>query len=102
MMQKLDDTMLAHIAQTGSYFKEKLAGLKGKFPQAVLDVRGEGFMLGAQLSEKYDAHGMQLKLLEDGFVIGTAGGNTLRFVPPFVIEKADVDDLITALAAALK
>lgn len=98
---KIDDTMLAHIAQTGSYFQGKLAALKRQLPQSILDVRGCGLMLGAQLSEAYHAHDIQLKLLKEGFVIGTAGANTLRFVPPFVIEKTDIDDLISALTAAL-
>ncbi len=100
--QKIDDVLLTHIMQTGTYFKEKLMGLQQLLPQSVLAVRGMGLMLGAQLNETHNAHDIQVLLLKEGFVIGTAGNNTLRFVPPFVIEKADVDDLIAALTAILR
>ncbi|MEA5003679.1 MAG: acetylornithine/succinylornithine family transaminase, partial [Christensenella sp.] len=61
--QKIDSAMLAHIVQTGAYFKEKLTFLMKQLPQSIMDVRGEGFMLGAELSEEHDAHALQRKLL---------------------------------------
>ncbi len=95
--QKIDDTMLAHISETGDYFRTKLLKLKERFPDVIEEVRGMGLMLGTQLSGQYDAHAVALELLQKGIVIGTAGSNTLRFVPPFVLTKGEIDHLMDAL-----
>ncbi|MEG1754004.1 MAG: aminotransferase class III-fold pyridoxal phosphate-dependent enzyme, partial [Christensenella sp.] len=60
-------------------------------------VRGKGLLLGAELSSKADAHTLQRLLLSMGFIVGTAGANTLRFAPPYVITKKQIDLLIDAL-----
>lgn len=62
------------------------------------DVRGMGLLLGAELSEKKDAHAVQHALIAKGFVIGTAGSNTLRFAPPYCISRGQIDLLIGALS----
>lgn len=95
--QKIDDQMLGSVAGTGAYFKEKLTALMEKYPDVVTDVRGEGLLLGAELSEKADAHALQRELLAQGFVIGTAGANTLRFVPPYIVTQKQIGLLISAL-----
>ncbi len=95
--QKIDAHMLGMIEQTGAYFKKQLLGLMEKFPDVIADVRGMGLMLGAQLSDKAETHTIQRVLIEHGFVIGTAGANTLRFVPPYIITQKQIDCLISAL-----
>ena len=40
--------------------------------------------------------------LECGFVLNCAGGNTLRFVPPLILERADVDRLMEFLAVMME
>lgn len=95
--QKIDESMLPLIQSTGDYFKKQLELLMAKHPDVIIDVRGEGLLLGAELSEKADAHTLQRVLLSRGFVIGTAGANTLRFVPPYIIMQKQIDLLVTAL-----
>lgn len=95
--EKIDGAMLGRVGDLGGYFKSLLQDLMEKHPDRITDVRGMGLMLGAQLSEKEDAHDVALGLLKNGVVIGTAGCNTLRFVPPFVLTKGDIDHLIDAL-----
>lgn len=95
--KKIDAQMLDTIAATGAYFKEKLTSLMKKYPEIIADVRGEGLLIGAELSDQADAHTLQRVLLERGFVIGTAGANTLRFAPPYIIMQKQIDLLLLAL-----
>lgn len=96
--ERLDSDMLSRIESIGGYFKEQLLALKERFPKIVTDVRGMGLLLGAELSEKKDAHAVQRALIAKGFVIGTAGSNTLRFAPPYCISRGQIDLLIGALS----
>ena len=89
--------MLAHIAEKGAYFKDKLIALKEKY-SSIIDVRGRGLMLGIELSEAVQAAELQKKLLAAGFVTATAGKNVLRFLPPYVIRREHIDNLANTLS----
>lgn len=97
VLDAIDETMLELVKATGHYFMTELKKLQEKYPDKIEDVRGLGLMLGVQMAEEYNPQEFKLALLKEGFVIGTAGRNCLRFVPPYAIEKADVDSLIVAL-----
>lgn len=96
MIKAVDEKMCDDIYELGQYFKYELFKLHGKY-DAVADVRGRGLMLGLQLTEKLDAHEVMREMFDAGFIIGTAGANTLRFLPPYVVTKQDIRDLVTAL-----
>jgi acetylornithine aminotransferase/acetylornithine/N-succinyldiaminopimelate aminotransferase len=96
--RKMTETdLIERSAKTGAYFKEKLLALSKRCPDAVSDVRGMGLMLGFELKPPLTAGDILSKLLSRGFVVGTAGGNTLRMVPPLIIEEHHIDALISAL-----
>ena len=63
----------------------------------VANVRGMGMLIGIELKSEYAAGALSRKLLDRGFVAGTASGNVLRLAPPLVITKDEMD----AFAAAL-
>ena len=90
----LDDDLLSHVKEIGDYFKEELAALKEKY-DLVTDLRGKGLMLGLEL--KKGAKEVVKKLLERNILILTAGENVLRFLPPLIITKEEVDKLIKEL-----
>ncbi len=92
--------MFSYINETGAYFKNKLLGL-GEKSSLIKDVRGRGLMLGIELIETTSAAEIQQKLLAAGFVTATAGNNVLRFLPPYVIQKSHIDELIDTLADLL-
>ena len=55
-------------------------------------------MLGAELEEGLpDAHDLVARALERGAIINATGPTTLRFLPPLVCTKADVDELVSIL-----
>lgn len=82
--------------RTGAYLRAKLAAL----PQ-VEEVRGLGLMVACDLAEGVSAPGVVLAGLDEGLLLNFTGPRTLRFLPPLVCSKEDVDVLVQKLAALL-
>lgn len=100
--KKMTETdLVKRSAETGEYFKEKLLALAARQPDAIAQVRGLGLMLGVELASPLAAGQVLSQLLGRGFVVGTAGGNTLRLVPPLIIGRQHIDALISALEEVL-
>ena len=78
----------------GIYFKEKLNGLKQKH-KSVVDVRGMGLLLGMKVNINGDE--IVKKTMEQGFLINCIQGNILRFIPPLIISKEEIDRLVVCL-----
>jgi len=78
----------------GAYFKAKLEELQTKH-NIVKEVRGLGLMLGMEL--RYDVRNIILKTMEKGVLVLDAGRNILRFLPPLVIEKEQIDKTLIVL-----
>ena len=86
-----------HAAEVGAYLAERLAAVPH-----VVEVRGAGLMRGCDVDESCgDAHDIVAKMLDAGFVINATGPHTLRFLPPLICERADVDAMVDALARVL-
>lgn len=96
-----DPTFLADVRKTGDYLKNALSALMDKAPHAIVELRGQGLMLGVALKAPFEAQKVKQALIEKGFLIGTAGGNTLRLVPPLIIQPVHVDALIAVLEEVL-
>jgi acetylornithine/N-succinyldiaminopimelate aminotransferase len=95
----LDKGFLPRVRKMGAYFQDQLQGLKKEFPQ-VQDVRGRGLLLGMAL----DRPGKPIvdACLEKGFLINCTQDTILRFAPPLIVEKEEIDALITVLRDLLK
>jgi len=91
--------LVARVEETGEWFGKKLAALKKRCP-AVLDVRGAGLIRGIELDR--EAGPVQRKLLEKGFVVGTARKTVIRLLPPYVVPKAALSAFVAALEETLK
>jgi acetylornithine aminotransferase/acetylornithine/N-succinyldiaminopimelate aminotransferase len=92
--------LLAHVKDMGVYFMEKLLALKTVHP-VIKEVRGRGLMIGIALDDAVSAKDLQNVLMGKGFVTATAGGNAVRFLPPYVIQKEHIDALCAALGEIL-
>jgi len=88
------EKLAGRAANLGGYFKDKLEGLQAKY-KIVKEVRGLGLMLGMEL--RYDVHNIILKTMEQGVLMLDAGRTVLRFLPPLVIEKEQIDKTISVL-----
>lgn len=94
-----DDTFLAQVQEKGEYFAKRLAEcVDGK---KVLEVRGRGLMLGLLLDDSVKPGDIVSAAAESGLLICTAGKQVLRFVPPLVISKDEIDEAIEILKKVL-
>lgn len=94
-----DEDFLANVREKGAYFAKRLAELVDG--QQVLEVRGRGLMLGLLLSDTIKPADIVGAAANEGLLICTAGKQVLRFVPPLVITKEEIDQAITILKKVL-
>jgi acetylornithine/succinyldiaminopimelate/putrescine aminotransferase len=90
----LQEGILEHCRKMGDYFLLQLKKLQQKH-KIIKEVRGKGLMLAAQLN--IEGGDIVNECLQRGLLIISAGGKTLRFVPPLIITTQDVDQAIKVL-----
>ncbi|QPC80707.1 aspartate aminotransferase family protein [Phototrophicus methaneseepsis] len=88
---------LAHIKEVGDYLLERLEELNSPL---IVDVRGRGLMCAMEL--KVEVAPVIKAGYENGLLMVNAGTNTIRFVPPLIAEKSDVDELVEKVTAILE
>ena len=91
--------ILAHVNEVGAYLKQKLGGFQQKYPQLITEVRGMGLILGLQLTKP--GRDIVNACLDEGAIINCTAGDVLRFVPPLIVTKAQVDELCAILGKVL-
>ena len=91
----------AHVREIGAYLAAQLDGLREKYP-VILERRGFGLIQGLAFHPEVSVLKIaENALLRQKLVLITAEHNTLRFVPPLIIEKRHVDDMIERLTRAI-
>jgi acetylornithine aminotransferase len=90
----LEEGVLNRTEEMGEYLLGELEGLKEKFP-FVTEVRGIGLMIGMELS--VPAGDIVKKGLTRGVLLNVAQDRVLRFVPPLIVTKQEVDEMIGIL-----
>ena len=90
----LEDGWIDNSRQMGEYFKGRLEDLSERH-HIIKDVRGLGLILGVEL----DRPGAPIvdACTERGFLINCIQDNVLRFIPPLIVEKKEIDLLVEAL-----
>ena len=91
-------SLTEHVKELTPYFEECLDKLVDKY-DCLVTRRGKGFIQGIECTLRVGQ--VAAKALEKGLIVITAGSNVIRFVPPLVIEKADIDEMIEKLSATL-
>jgi acetylornithine/N-succinyldiaminopimelate aminotransferase len=94
----LEGKILENARNVGDYFLERLIQLKEKHP-VVREVRGRGLMLAMEL-EKEGSRVVD-ECREQGFLVNCTAGNVLRFVPPLILRKREVDLFVPVLDKVL-
>lgn len=84
----------AHVKEISAYLEEKLDALVDKY-DCLTQRRGVGLIQGVVTTKPVGE--ITSKALEEGLLIISAGSDVLRFVPPLVIEKEHVDEMIEKL-----
>ena len=91
----IEDDLIEHCRDMGNYFKEKLEDLAQRF-SFIKEVRGLGLILGVEL----DRPGASIvtACMKEGFLINCVQENVLRFLPPLIVEKEEIDLLVETLS----
>ena len=93
------DDITGNVKEVGDYLKEKLEGMAKEYP-FIKEVRGKGLLLGMEFDRPV-ADIIKSALLDEKMVLINAGSNVLRFIPPLIISKEDVDDALERLKRVL-
>ncbi len=91
-----EPAFLANVRETGAYLKERLQEINSPL---IKEVRGRGLMVGLELT--VDVSSMIEAGYQNGLLMVNAGPNVIRFVPPLIATKADVDPMIDKLTGIL-
>ena len=94
-----DGFILDQCNRMSAYIIEKLEQLKTKFPSLIREVRGKGLLLGMELT--IDGDPIVRACLEKGFLINCTSGTVLRFIPPLIVQRKDIDQLFDVLHGIL-
>ncbi|AGF77264.1 acetylornithine/succinylornithine aminotransferase [Desulfocapsa sulfexigens DSM 10523] len=99
----LEEGFLAEVREKGDYLQKGLEDLAGRFPLLASGARGMGLIRGLVLTEKGIEQGGAIvkALFERGVLINFAGNKALRFLPPLIITRTELDQLLTALGEVL-
>lgn len=92
------EKIVEHVKEIGQYLWERLEELKSKH-ECIVDHRGIGLIQGLEFKD--NPKEIVSKALDNGLVLIAAGNNTVRFVPPLVIDRGNVDEMIMILLKCL-
>ena len=95
-----EKNITGHVKEVGAYLWEKLEEVAAAY-DCVIAHRGKGLIQGLEFNAAVGPV-VTNALLEQHLVLISAGANIIRFVPPLVIEKADVDAMVGKLKAAIE
>jgi acetylornithine/N-succinyldiaminopimelate aminotransferase len=90
------DELLKHIHDVGEFFHEELSKLAARH-ECIVDVRGIGLMLGAELNSADLAKHVAAQLMDRHIIVNRTSETVLRFLPPFILERKHVETVIKAL-----
>ena len=83
--------ILDNVKENCAYLYEKLEEVTKEIPE-VKEHRGIGFMQGLEFA--YPVKDIVKKALDNGLILISAGANTVRFLPPLVMDKEHIDEMI--------
>lgn len=90
----IEENIIDDCRKIGEYFKQKLFRLKDRH-ESIIDVRGIGLLLAMKI--KVDGDKVVKACMDKGFLINCIQGNILRFIPPLIIGKEEIDSLTACL-----
>ncbi len=92
------EALLDNVNAVAGYFTQQLQGLKSRFPDVVLDIRGRGLLIGVKLVTNNRAF-MQLAR-DQRLLVAGGGDNCVRLLPPLVMTQAEAREALEKFEAA--
>jgi acetylornithine/N-succinyldiaminopimelate aminotransferase len=96
-----EQKLLKHVGSLGTYFHAALTELDKKRAK-IHDVRGAGLMQAIELDSPDLAKAVAKELLHQGIIINRTHDTVLRFLPPYIVQKKHIDQVVDALDHALE
>ncbi len=93
-----EDGILENCQAMGTYLAQRLEGLREKYA-FIKEIRGQGLILGMELTIEGGA--LVVAAMERGLLINCTVGNVLRFVPPLIVTRDEIDEAVTILDSVL-
>jgi len=99
----LKEGFLEDVRSKSEYFHGQLRKLAESYPALLSGVRGLGMIVGCVLTDAGVAVGTDIvnNMFAKGFLMNFAGNSVLRFVPPLIVTREEIDSLIAALGEVL-
>ncbi|SHG23017.1 acetylornithine aminotransferase apoenzyme [Fodinibius roseus] len=94
-----EENMPGQAAEKGAYFMNRLQSVSEDH-EAIKEVRGRGLMIGVELS--FEGGEVVKEMMKRGVLSNCASGNVMRFVPPLIITKEEIDTVINVFLESLK
>lgn len=98
MLTFLSPARLAHVRKTGELFMRQLRELQGRYP-CIKEVRGRGLMVGVELA--FAGKDVVQFCLNNGLIINCTQDTVLRFLPPLIVDAANVTTVVDTIEGAL-
>jgi acetylornithine/N-succinyldiaminopimelate aminotransferase len=96
-----NDGLMINVKQRAEELTGLLAKTVVKFPKLVECARGRGLLQALVLREGVDARKVMSALQDSGVLLTIAGGQALRFSPPLIVSKSEIEDAVAVLERAL-
>jgi len=90
---------LKNVFEKGKYLQQQLLETQQKFSDLIQEVRGVGLMWGMEIPGK--AKLIVEKMLTKGVIVNAANNNVLRLLPPLIVSKGEIDEMIKSLNEVL-
>jgi acetylornithine/N-succinyldiaminopimelate aminotransferase len=91
--------LVDRVAQAGQYLAQQLGELVVEFPGHAIEIRGRGLLRG--LAVAGNAVQVVGRCREKGLLLSVAGASVVRFAPPYVVERQQLDEAVTILRGVL-
>ena len=96
-LELLNDALFLHVKEIGDYFSGRLRKIKSNL---IVEVRGKGLMIGMEFKERRDSI---IKDLQKRKILAVpAGSSVVRFLPPYIVEKTQIDECVEKLEEVIK
>jgi len=92
--------LLARVVESGKYLGGELGELVTEFPGYVTETRGRGLLRGVAVAS--GSVGVVAKCREKGLLLSVASDKVVRFAPPYIVERAQLDEAVGILRGVLQ
>ena len=90
--------LMDHVNEVAGYFTQQLEGLRSRYPEVIVDVRGKGLLIGVKLGVNNRAF-MQMAR-DQRLLVAGGGDNCIRLLPPLVMTQEEAREALERLEAA--